>query len=167
MLPLPITVTVRSDVVTGGGVVALMVAVQVAGVPATMVTVPPVQLVLQVTVSAALVGVAVSVTVPAAKLPLQGAAEVQALIPAGLLVTLPLPTTVTESSVPVGGGVPAVKVATHTAGVLATIVTVLIISVPVQSPVQATVSMVLVGFAVKVTFPAGNFVLQGAAEVQS
>lgn len=172
MLPLPTTVTVRSVVVTGGGVAAVIVAVQVAGVPATMLRVAvlpvPVQPALQATVSAALVGVAVRVTLPAAKLYLQGdTAEEQALIPAGLLVTLPLPTTVTDSSVPVGGGVPAVKVATHTAGVLATIVTVLIMPVPVQSPVQATVSMVFAGFAVKVTFPAGNLVLQGAAEVQS
>lgn len=169
MLPVPTTVTVKSVLITGGTTL-LMVAVQVAGVPATMVrfaVLPvPVQPALQLTVSPALVGVAVRVTGPAWKSALQGAAEVQALMPAGLLVTLPLPTTVTDSSVPVDGVVPGAKVATHTAGVLATMVTVLIISVPVQSPVQAIVSVTLAGLAVRVTFPDENLALQGAAEVQ-
>jgi phage tail protein X len=168
---LPVVVTFNSTLVGGGVTLPLMVAVQVAAVPSTIVTVPvlpvPVQPALQATVSVALVGVAVRVTAPAGNLAVQGAAEVQALMPVGVLVTLPLPTTVTVKSVPVGVTLP-LMVAVQVAGVPATIVTFpVLLPRSVQPLLQATVSVALVGVAVRVTSPAWNLAVQGAAEVQA
>lgn len=145
----------------------MVTAHPIAAAPLTMLTVlvlpVPVQPALHATRSVGLAGVAVSVTVPAGNLAVQGAAEVQALMPAGELVTLPLPSTVTVRSV----GITVVIVAVQVAGVPITISTLPVLPVPVQSALQATVSVGLGVVAANVTVPAENFAVQGAAEVQA
>lgn len=136
---------------------------QVTGLVPSIVTVPFGQVEPQVI---PVVGLATRVTLPAAKLAAQvgSLAEVQALIPVGvLLAMLPLPVTATVNLDCPVVGVP-VKVAVQVAGVLRTTLTVPVLPLPVQPPLQTTVPPV----AVKVTVPGTKLAVQVAspADVQ-